>query len=43
LDYLGKGKPRFVTRDENGMDLKTYDISSLDRKTIRLVIEKLGF
>lgn len=32
-----------MTRDEQGNDLKTYDISELDRKTIRLVIEKLGF
>ena len=41
LDKLGGGFPRLVLVDENGDNIKTYDISKINRVRIRAVFKSL--
>ena len=41
LDKLGGGFPRLVLVDENGENIKTYDISKISRVRIRSVFKSL--
>ena len=41
LDYLGGGFPRLVLVDEEGNNLKTYNLSELSRGNIRKVFKSL--